>query len=214
MVAKYGADCFRMYEMFLGPLEDSKPWSTTGITGVSGFLRKLWSLFYDLNTGKKLVTDGEPTADELKILHTCIKKINEDIERFSFNTAVAAFMICVNELKSAKCHKSAVLKELVVLVAPFAPFIAEELWSILEQHPSVLSAVYPMHNEEYLKESAFTYPISINGKRRAEYVFAADASTDDVEKVVRALEIVTKWTEGKEIKKVIVIKDRMVNVVV
>jgi leucyl-tRNA synthetase len=214
MVAKYGADCFRMYEMFLGPLEDSKPWSTTGITGVSGFLRKLWSLFYDLNTGKKLVTDGEPTADELKILHTCIKKVNEDIERFSFNTAVAAFMICVNELKSAKCHKSAVLKELVVLVAPFAPFIAEELWSILEQHPSVLSAVYPTHNEEHLKESAFTYPISINGKRRAEYVFAADASTEDVEKVVRALEIVTKWTEGKEIKKVIVIKDRMVNVVV
>jgi leucyl-tRNA synthetase len=214
MVAKYGADCFRMYEMFLGPLEDSKPWSTTGITGVSGFLRKLWSLFYDLNTGKKLVTDGEPTADELKILHTCIKKVNEDIERFSFNTAVAAFMICVNDLKSAKSHKSSVLKELVVLVAPFAPFIAEELWSILGETPSVLNATYPTQNEEYLKESAFTYPISINGKRRAEYVFAADASTEDVEKVVRALEIVTKWTEGKEIKKVIVIKDRMVNVVV
>jgi leucyl-tRNA synthetase len=221
MVAKYGADCFRMYEMFLGPLEDSKPWSTTGITGVSGFLRKLWSLFYDLNTGKKLVSDGEPTADELKILHACIKKVNEDIERFSFNTAVAAFMICVNELKSAKCHKAAVLKELVILVAPFAPFISEELWSILGGPPegigtgsSVLNAVYPMHNEEYLKESAFTYPISINGKRRAEYVFAADASPEDVEKVVRALEVVTKWTEGKDIKKVIVIKDRMVNVVV
>jgi leucyl-tRNA synthetase len=214
MVAKYGADCFRMYEMFLGPLEDSKPWSTTGITGVSGFLRKLWSLFYDLNTGKKLVSDGEPTADELKILHACIKKVNDDIERFSFNTAVAAFMICVNELKSAKCHKSLILKELVILVAPFAPFIAEELWSILGETPSLLNATYPMHNEEYLKESAFTYPISINGKRRAEYVFAADASTEDVEKVVRALEIVTKWTEGKEIKKVIVIKDRMVNVVV
>jgi leucyl-tRNA synthetase len=214
MVAKYGADCFRMYEMFLGPLEDSKPWSTTGITGVSGFLRKLWSLFYDLNTGKKLVADGEPTADELKILHACIKKVNEDMERFSFNTSVAAFMICVNELKSAKCHKAAILKELVVLVAPFAPFISEELWSILGQTPSVLNANYPTHNEDYLKESAFTYPISINGKRRAEYVFAADASTEDVEKVVRALEIVTKWTEGKEIKKVIVIKDRMVNVVV
>ncbi|MDZ7876055.1 MAG: class I tRNA ligase family protein [Saprospiraceae bacterium] len=214
MVAKYGADCFRMYEMFLGPLEDSKPWSTTGITGVSGFLRKLWSLFYDLNTGKKLLAAGEPTADELKILHACIKKVNEDIERFSFNTAVAAFMICVNELKSAKCHKAAILKELVVLVAPFAPFIAEELWSILGETPSVLNAVYPTHNEDYLKESAFTYPISINGKRRAEYVFAADASTEDVEKVVRALEIVTKWTEGKAIKKVIVIKDKMVNVVV
>lgn len=214
MVAKYGADCFRMYEMFLGPLEDSKPWSTTGITGVSGFLRKLWSLFYDLNTGKKLVADGEPTADELKILHACIKKVNEDMERFSFNTSVAAFMICVNELKTIKCHKPLILKELVVLVAPFAPFIAEELWSILGETPSVFDAVYPVHNEEYLKESAFTYPISINGKRRAEYVFAADATVEEVEKVVRGLEVVTKWTEGKDIKKVIVIKDRMVNVVV
>jgi leucyl-tRNA synthetase len=214
MVAKYGADCFRMYEMFLGPLEDSKPWSTTGITGVSGFLRKLWSLFFDLNTGKKLLADGEPIADELKILHTCIKKVNEDMERFSFNTSVAAFMICVNELKSIKCHKSLILKELVVLVAPFAPFISEELWSILGETPSVLNANYPIHNEEYLKESAFTYPISINGKRRAEYVFGADATVENVEKVVRALEVVTKWTEGKDIKKVIVIKDRMVNIVV
>ena len=168
----------------------------------------------DLNTGKKLIADGESTADELKILHTCIKKVNEDIERFSFNTAVSAFMICVNELKSAKCAKPLILKELVVLVAPFAPFIAEELWSILGEDPSVFDAQYPIHNEEYLKESAFTYPISINGKRRAEYVFAADASVEDVEKVVRALEVVTKWTEGKDIKKVIVIKDRMVNVVV
>jgi leucyl-tRNA synthetase len=214
MVAKYGADCFRMYEMFLGPLEDSKPWSTTGITGVSGFLRKLWSLFFDINTGKKLVADGEPTADELKILHACIKKVNEDIERFSFNTAVSAFMICVNELKTIKCHKPLILKELVVLVAPFAPFIAEELWEILGGAPPLLNANYPVHNDEYLKESAFTYPISINGKRRAEYVFGADASTEDVEKVVRSLEVVTKWTEGKDIKKVIVIKDRMVNIVV
>jgi leucyl-tRNA synthetase len=150
----------------------------------------------------------------LKILHTCIKKVNEDMERFSFNTSVAAFMICVNELKTIKCHKTLILKELVVLVAPFAPFIAEELWSILGGDPSVLNAVYPVHNEEYLKESAFTYPISINGKRRAEYVFGADATVEDVEKVVRALEVVTKWTEGKDIKKVIVIKDRMVNIVV
>jgi leucyl-tRNA synthetase len=214
MVAKYGADCFRMYEMFLGPIEDSKPWSTTGITGVSGFLRKLWSLFYDLNTGKKLVAEGEPTTEELKILHACIKKVNDDMERFSFNTSVSAFMICVNELKSIKCHKPLILKELIVLLAPFAPFVTEELWSILGENPSVLNANYPVHNEEFLKESAFTYPISINGKRRAEYVFGADASTEDVEKVVRSLEVVTKWTEGKDIKKVIVIKDRMVNIVV
>jgi leucyl-tRNA synthetase len=127
---------------------------------------------------------------------------------------VAAFMICVNDLKTAKCHKPLILKELIVLVAPFAPFIAEELWEILGETPSVLNANYPVHNDDYLKESAFTYPISINGKRRAEYIFAADASSEDVEKVVRALEVVTKWTEGKDIKKVIVIKDRMVNIVV
>ncbi len=216
MVAKYGADCFRMYEMFLGPLEDSKPWSTTGITGVQGFLRKLWSLFYDLNTGKNLLTDEAPTPEELKVLHACIKKVNEDIERFSFNTCVASFMIAVNEFKSAKCSKRLILNELVVLVAPFAPFIAEELWAILDHTTSVLEAQYPTHNEEYLIENEILYPISINGKKRGEYTFAADASPADIEKVVRAMEVITKWSEGKEIKKVIVVQkghSRMVNVV-
>ena len=216
IVAKYGADCFRMYEMFLGPLEDSKPWSTTGITGVQGFLRKLWSLFYDLNTDKNLLTDDAPTPEELKVLHACIKKVSEDIERFSFNTCVASFMIAVNEFKSTKCSKRLVLNELVVLVAPFAPFIAEELWAILGHTTSVLEAQYPTHNEEYLIENEILYPISINGKKRGEYTFAADASPADIEKVVRAMEVITKWSEGKEIKKVIVVQkghSRMVNVV-
>ena len=216
VVAKYGADCFRMYEMFLGPLEDSKPWSTTGITGVQGFLRKLWSLFYDLNTGKNLLTDEAPTPEELKVLHACIKKVSEDIERFSFNTCVASFMIAVNEFKSMKCSKLLILNELVVLVAPFAPFIAEELWAILGHTTSVLDAQYPAHNEEYLIENEILYPISINGKKRGEYTFAADASPADIEKVVRAMEVITKWSEGKEIKKVIVVQkghSRMVNVV-
>jgi leucyl-tRNA synthetase len=214
MVAKYGADCFRMYEMFLGPLEDSKPWSTTGITGVQGFLRKLWSLFYDLNTGKNLLTDGEPTPEELKVLHACIKKVSADIENFSFNTAVAGFMICVNELKSMRCSKRLILNELVVLVAPFAPFIAEELWEALGHKTSVLAATYPIHNEAFLIENEVLYPISINGKKRGEYTFAADASPADIEKVVRAMEVITKWSEGKDIKKVIVVPGRMVNVVI
>ena len=216
IVAKYGADCFRMYEMFLGPLEDSKPWSTTGITGVQGFLRKLWSLFFDLNTGKNLLTDEPPTPEELKVLHACIKKVNEDIERFSFNTGVASFMIAVNEFKSGKCFKRLILNDLVVLLAPFAPFISEELWSILGHKTSVLEAAYPTHNEEYLIENEVLYPISINGKKRGEHTFSADASAADIEKVVRAMEIITKWSEGKEIKKVIVVQkghSRMVNVV-
>ncbi len=214
VVAKYGADCFRMYEMFLGPLEDSKPWSTTGITGVQGFLRKLWSLFYDLNTGKNLLTDGEPTPEELKVLHACIKKVSTDIENFSFNTAVSGFMICVNELKSMRCSKRLILKELVILVAPFAPFIAEELWEALGNTTSVLEAQYPTHNEVFLIENEVLYPISINGKKRGEYTFAADASPADIEKVVRAMEVITKWSEGKDIKKVIVVPGRMVNVVI
>jgi leucyl-tRNA synthetase len=215
MVAQYGADCFRMYEMFLGPLEDSKPWSTLGINGVAGFLRKLWALFYDANSGKKLVTEGEPTRDELRVLHTCIKKINDDIERFSFNTCVSHFMICVNGLKDLKCHKSLILNELVIMIAPFAPFIAEELWETLGNTPSVLNAQFPSANADFLKLDEIVYPISINGKKRAEQTFAADASPADIETAVRALEIVSKWTveEGKDIKKVIVIPGRMVNIV-
>jgi leucyl-tRNA synthetase len=216
MVAQYGADCFRMYEMFLGPLEDSKPWSTTGITGVQGFLRKLWSLFYDLNTGKNMLQEGEPTKEEYKALHKCIKKVSEDIERFSFNTCVSSFMICANELKDLKCHKPLILKELVTMVAPFAPFVAEELNSFLGNKTSVLENVFPTLNESYLVESEIVYPISINGKKRGEATFSADTKPADIEAEVRAMEVVKKWTEddGKDIKKVIIVPGRMVNIVV
>jgi leucyl-tRNA synthetase len=216
MVEKYGADCFRMYEMFLGPLEDSKPWSTTGITGVQGFLRKLWSLFYDLNTGKNMLDNSEPTKEEYKALHKCIKKVSEDIERFSFNTCVSSFMICANELKDLKCHKPLILKELVTMVAPFAPFVAEELNAALGNTKSVLENAFPTLNESYLVESSILYPISINGKKRGEATFAADTKPADIEAEVRAMEVVKKWTEddGKDIKKVIIVPGRMVNIVV
>jgi leucyl-tRNA synthetase len=216
MVSQYGADCFRMYEMFLGPLEDSKPWSTTGITGVQGFLRKLWSLFYDLNTGKNMLDNSEPTKEEYKALHKCIKKVSEDIERFSFNTCVSSFMICANELKDLKCHKPLILKELVTMVAPFAPFVAEELNSFLGNKTSVLENAFPTLNESYLVESEIVYPISINGKKRGEATFSADAKPADIEAEVRAMEVVKKWTEddGKDIKKVIIVPGRMVNIVV
>jgi leucyl-tRNA synthetase len=215
MVEKYGADCFRMYEMFLGPIEDAKPWNTQGISGVSGFLRKLWSLFFDLNTGKNLLSDAEPTPEELKILHACIKKVNEDIERFSFNTCVSTFMVCVNGLKDLKCSKRLILNELVVLVAPFAPFVSEELHEILGNKGSVLEGKYPVANEAYLKESVLLYPISINGKKRGEASFSADMMPSDIEAEVRNMEVVQKWTtgEGKDIKKVIIVPGRMVNIV-
>jgi leucyl-tRNA synthetase len=215
MVEKYGADCFRMYEMFLGPIEDAKPWNMQGISGVSGFLRKLWSLFYDLNTGKNLLSDAEPTPEELKVLHACIKKVNEDIERFSFNTCVSTFMVCVNGLKDLKCSKRLILNELVILVAPFAPFVSEELHEILGNKGSVLNEKYPVANEAYLKESVLLYPISINGKKRGEASFSADMMPSDIEAEVRNMEIVQKWTtgEGKDIKKVIIVPGRMVNIV-
>ncbi len=212
MVDQYGADCFRMYEMFLGPIEQSKPWNTEGISGVQSFLKKFYALFYDENGLR--ITDDEPTKDEYKIVHQCIKNINKDIERFSFNTCVSEFMKCTNELRKLKCHKKAVLKELVVLIAPFAPHLAEELWHELGNEGTVNLAAYPQHDESYLTESTITYPISINGKKRAIHDFAVDASKEDIEKEAMALEIVQKWTEGKTVRKVIVVPKRMVNIVV
>ncbi len=214
MVDRYGADCFRMYEMFLGPIEQAKPWDTKGISGVSGFFRKLWMLFYDENNGKYLVTDAEPTKAELKVLHTCIKKVQEDIERFSFNTCVSAFMICVNELRSLNCSKQAVLDELVCLVAPFAPFTAEELWHQLGHSTTVCEAPYPTVNEAYLVQDTISYPVSINGKKRDLIDLPAGMSVPDLEKAALELDTVKKWLEGQTVKKVVVVPGRMINIVV
>ena len=214
MVAQYGADCFRLYEMFLGPIEDAKPWSTTGISGTQGFLRKLWSLFYDVEKGKLALSNDEPTKDEYKILHTCIKKVGEDVERFSFNTCVSAFMICVNDLKKIGCSKSLILKDLVILVAPFAPHVAEELWRVLGNETSVCDATFPTLNEEYLKVDAITYPISVNGKPRDTMDFAVEATQAEIEAAVMANEKIQKYLDGATVKKIIFVKGRMFNIVI
>lgn len=213
VVSKYGADTLRLYEMFLGPLEQFKPWSTQGIDGVYKFLRKLWRLFHD-ESGNLRVSDEAATREELKSLHTAIKKATEDIDRYSFNTSVPAFMICVNELSALKCNKREVLEKLVLIIAPYAPHITEELWHLLGKTNSVVVAAYPEYREEYLLEDSFEYPISINGKMRAKMMFPVDAPVAEIERKVLAAEQVQKWTEGKAPKKVIIVPKRIVNIVV
>ncbi|MFN3940986.1 MAG: class I tRNA ligase family protein, partial [Chitinophagales bacterium] len=213
VIAEYGADCFRLYEMFLGPIEASKPWDTKGISGVSGFLRKFWRLYYD-EKGNLRLTDGQPTAAENKVLHKCIKKVSEDIERLSFNTAVSAFMIAVNNLHELKCTNKNILQQLLRLLAPFAPFITEELWEACGETTSVHLAGWPQLNAAFLVESTFTYPVSINGKVRTNIELALDTPKEEIEKAVLALGSVLKWTEGKAPKKVIVVPGKIVNVVI
>jgi leucyl-tRNA synthetase len=212
VIAQYSTDTLRMYEMFLGPLEQSKPWNTNGIDGVFRFMRKFWNLAHD-NTGKLNVSEAEPTREELKVLHKTIRKIAQDVNSFSFNTCVSEFMICANELGTLKCNKRKVIEPLVIALSPFAPHISEELWSLLGHADSVLEQTFPEHDDKYLIESSFNYPISINGKVRAEMNFALDMPREDIEKQVLASEIVRKWTEGKTPKKVIVVQGRIVNVV-
>ncbi len=212
IVDNYGADTLRVYEMFLGPLEMSKPWNTSGIDGVFKFLRRFWNLFHD-QQGNVVVTDADPSREELKVLHKTLKKIEYDIDHFSFNTSVSEFMICCNELSSMKCNKRAILEPLTIALSSFAPHITEELWQLLGHNDSILNSSYPKWSEEYLTESSFEYPISINGKVRAKMNFALDMPKEDVEKLVLASEIVQKWTEGKAPKKVIVVQGRIVNVV-
>ena len=209
---KYGADTLRLYEMFLGPLTDSKPWNTHGIEGVSRFLGKFWRLFFQNETFT--VSNDEPSADEFKILHKTIKKVTEDIESMSFNTSVSAFMVCVNELGTLKCNKKAILEPLLVLLAPFAPHITEELWEAIGNSESIHIAEWPKFNNSYLVENSFTYPISINGKTRTQLEFPIDAEIKDIEASVLSNEIVLKWTNGQAPKKVIVVKNRIVNVVI
>lgn len=213
IVEKYGADTLRLYEMFLGPLEQSKPWDTNGIDGVHRFLKKLWGLFFG-NTDTLQITDAEPTADELKSLHKLIKKVTYDIEHFSYNTSISAFMICVNELSSLKCNKRAILEQLIVLLAPFAPHTAEELWHTCGHNTTVCDAEWPVYNEEYLKENSLTYAISFNGKARFSMELPADMPREEIEKAALAHENSAKWMEGKTPKKIIVVPGKIVNIVI
>ena len=213
LVEKYGADTFRMYEMFLGPVEQSKPWDTKGIEGVHRFLKKCWRLFFDEIKGKVWV-DEAPTAAELKVLHKAIKKIEEDTERFSFNTAVSTFMISVNELADLNCHKKEILSQLVILLTPYAPHFAEELWQVLGMEGLVVDAAYPVFDAQYVTETEKEYPISINGKLRANILISLDASEDQVRAIVVENEVVKKWVEDKPIKKLIFVKGKMVNIVI
>lgn len=212
IVERYGADTLRLYEMFLGPLEQSKPWDTNGIDGVNRFLKKLWGLFY--KGDQWLVIDGKPSKEELKSLHKLIKKVSQDIENFSFNTSIAAFMICVNELSQLKCHNKEILEKLVVVIAPFAPHIAEELWHALGNETTVCDAQWPEYKEEYLKEDNVTYAVSFNGKARFNIEVPADMSRDEVEKTALENEGAAKWLEGKTVRKIIVVPGKIVNIVV
>jgi len=213
LVSKYGADTFRMYEMFLGPVEASKPWDTKGIEGVHRFLRKLWRLFFDEMKGKIWTTEKSTDA-ELKVVYKTIKKVEDATERFSFNTGVSALMIGVNELTDLRCHKKEVLEKLLVILTPYAPHISEELWQLLGNEGSVLDAAYPAVEEKYLVESTKNYPIAINGKTRTELNIALDATQQQVEELVLADDLVKKWLEGKAPKKVIYVRHKMINVVV
>jgi leucyl-tRNA synthetase len=213
IIEKYGADTLRLYEMFLGPVEQAKPWDTNGIEGVYKFLRKVWRLFHDKDNNFSL-SDDEPENDELKTIHRTIKKVTEDIENFSYNTAVSAFMICVNELGEVKCNKRAVLERLILLLSPFAPHIAEELWSLCGHAESITGAEFPVYNEQYLIEDNFEYPVSFNGKLRFKLSLPVDMEVKEIEKAAVNHEQAQKWLNGKPPRKVIVVQKKIINVVV
>ncbi len=213
LIKKYGADTLRLYEMFLGPIEQAKPWDTKGIEGGFRFIRKLWRLYHDKNNEAAL-SDQPPTEQELKTLHKTIKKVSNDIERFSFNTAVSAFMVCVNELTDLQCNKREVLEPLAVIVAPFAPHIAEELWYLLGHRESVALASFPDYDEKLVADDVIEYPVSFNGKTRFKLQLPADASREAVEKAALDAQEAQKWLEGKQVRKVIVVPKKIVNIVV
>lgn len=213
LVEKFGADTLRMYEMFLGPLEQTKPWDTKGINGVFNFLRKLWRLFHDAD-GNIILTDFEPSKDSLKTLHKTIKKMTDDLERFSFNTGVSNFMICVNELTDQKCNNKAILSDLVIMLSPYAPHVSEELWVRLGNAPGTISqAKFPIFNEIFLVESSYDYPISFNGKMRFKVNLSLNMNPKEIEDHVLAMDESQKWLEGKTPKKVIIVPGKIVNVV-
>lgn len=214
IISQYGADTLRLYEMFLGPLEQAKPWNTNGIEGVYKFLRKVWRLFHDAE-GNFQVSDEEPSKAEYKALHKIIKKVEEDIERFSFNTSVSAFMICVNELTDLKCNKRKILQDLIIVLESYAPHITEELWSLLGNAPGTISyAEYPKFNPEYLVESEFAYPVSINGKMKMNLPLALDLDQSAVEAILKENADVQKYIDGKPVKKIIFVKGKIINIVV
>jgi len=213
LIHKYGADTLRLYEMFLGPIEQSKPWDTQGIEGVFRFLNKLWRLYFDQDD-KLVISDEKASDDELKVIHKTIKKITSDIERFSFNTGVSAFMICVNELSDLNCTKREVLEPLTVLLAPYAPHIAEEIWEKLGHSDGISQVPFPVHDENYLIESTFSYPVSFNGKMRFKLELPVSLAVPEIEKAVVAAEEAQKWIEGKTVRKIIVVPNRIINVVV
>ena len=210
---RYGADVLRMYEMFLGPIDQAKPWNTNGISGVSNFVKKLWCLYVD-NEGNSLVSEDQADKKEMKALHTAIKKINDDILNLSYNTSISNFMICVNELNDIKCHKREVLEPVAILVSPFAPHLAEELWAKLGHDPSVSAQPYPQHDESYLVEDSHEYPVMFNGKMRFKQGFSLSLPPAEVEAAIRADERTAKYAADKPIKKVIVVPKKIINVVV
>lgn len=213
LIEKYGADTLRLYEMFLGPLEQSKPWDTNGIEGVFRFIRKLWRLYHDFDNNFS-VSDAQPSPQELKVLHRAIHKIQEDTERFSFNTAVSTFMICVNELTELKCNNRYILSDLTVLISSYAPHIAEELWNLLGNQGSVTTAAFPQYNEAYTVENTFNYPVSFNGKLRFTLELPLGIPVPEIEKAALTAPEAAKWLDGKPPKKVIVVPGKIVNVVV
>ncbi|MGL6022553.1 MAG: leucine--tRNA ligase, partial [Chitinophagaceae bacterium] len=214
IIEQYGADTFRMYEMFLGPIQLSKPWDMKGIEGVHRFLKKLWRLFYDDINSKPLWNDEIPTDEEYKLLYILLKKIKHDTENFSFNTAVSSFMIAVNELSTLKCSKRAILEKLLITLSPYTPHIAQQLWHDMGHNNFVMFSTYPTIEEKYLLESTKIYPIAINGKRRINMEFNLNASQEKIEKTVLGNEVVQKWLQGKTPKKLIYVKGRMINIVV
>lgn len=213
LIDQYGADTLRIYEMFLGPIEQAKPWDTNGIEGVSRFIRKFWRLFHD-NNNDFVVSDEAPTKDELKILHKTIKKVEEDIERFSFNTGVSALMICVNELTDLKCNKRSILNDLIILVSPYAPHVAEELWHLMGNQTFVVEQKFPAYNPEYIVDDTFKYPVSFNGKTRFFIELPASISNAEIEAAVRQAPETTKWVADKSIKKIIIVPKKIVNFVI
>ena len=207
----YGADTLRLYEMFLGPIEQSKPWNTNGISGVYNFLNKVWRLFF--NDNELVISESEPDKESLKAIHGTIKKINEDIESFSFNTCVSALMILVNKLNEIKCHSRTVLEDLIVLLSPFAPHISEELWNVLGHDNSIADEEYPVHNPKYLIETEKKYPVSVNGKLKYQIVLPLEISQEKVENILKNDKSVIEIINDRAIKTIIFVPNKIINLV-